>query len=254
MSQQTTCPHCGKQLAVPRELLGKKVACPRCSNRFRFSEEGEHGLSSVVEVTPPDPNLYPPGVGPTAQNGAAVGKRDSQKNSGQSKSWKTKETNTPQTARFIERDANATNVTLGADGQLPELALASEDSQPESVSDSESSHPWLMMVVLCVSVLLSVLILIVDEPPQFGTGDRAEDRHAELVEIMESCEGSDPAVREIRWLLAHAVQAYNRGDSREEKQYYRQILNVLNREDAPKYGGFSGRDKELKELLGELMR
>lgn len=234
--------------------MGKRVACPRCSNRFRFSEDGAHKLSSVVEVTPPDPNLYPPGAAPTSQSGSAVVERGSPKPSGQSKSWKTKKAQTPQTARFIERDANATNVTLGADGQLPELALASEEHQPESVSDSESSYPWLMMVVLCVSVLVSVLILVVDDPSQLGAGGGAEDRHAELVEILESCEGADPAVHEIRRLLAHALQAYNRGDSREEKKYYRQILNVLNREDAPKYGGFSGRDKELKELLGELMR
>ncbi|MFO7902383.1 MAG: hypothetical protein R6U98_06975, partial [Pirellulaceae bacterium] len=60
--------------------------------------------------------------------------------------------------------------------------------------------------------------------------------------------------REIRWLLGRALQAYNRGKSEEEKKYYREILNVLNREDAPKYGGFTGRDRQIKELLGELLR
>ncbi|MFO7908344.1 MAG: hypothetical protein ACQESR_04000 [Planctomycetota bacterium] len=254
MSQRITCPQCGKQLTVPPELLGKKLACPRCSNRFRFSEGDGHELSSVVEVAPPDPNLYPPGAAPTARSGSGIGEPGAQKPAPGSKPWKTKTKKSPQTARFIERDANATNVTLGADGQLPELALASEESQPESVTDSESSRSWLMIVVLCLSVLLSALILVIDNPSRFGAGDRSEDHHAELVGILESCDGGEPAVREIRWLLGRALQAYNRGKSEEEKKYYREILNVLNREDAPKYGGFTGRDRQIKELLGELLR
>ncbi|MFW6169154.1 MAG: hypothetical protein ACODAD_01605 [Planctomycetota bacterium] len=254
MSQQIACPHCGKQLTVPRELVGKKLACPRCSNRFRFSEADGQGLSSVVEVAPSDPNLYPPGAAPTGQSGAAVGEPGTNKPSPGAKPWKTKARKTPQTARFIERDANATNVTLGADGQLPELALASEESQPQSVTDSDSSYPWLMIVVLCLSVLLSVLILVIDNPSQFGTGYQAEDRHAKLVGILESCDGDEPAVRETRRLLGRALQAYNRGNSAEEKKYYRDILNVLNRENAPKYGGFTGRDKQIKTLVSELLR
>ena len=255
MSRQITCPNCGKQLNVPEELLGKKVACPRCSNQFRFTENGDSELSSVVVVTPPDPNLYPPGAVPPAHSSSASPRPRFKQRLKDGKASRPPKGSEVQTARFIERDPNATNVTLGADGKLPELALASEEKHGNVAAESDSSSPWMMIGVLCVSVLLSVLILLMDEPPGFGIGADRETPHAHLEEIFTSLDdAADGPVGEMRYLLGHALRAYNRGDRDQEERCYRQLLDLLNREDAPRYGGFSGRDGELKELLGELLR
>lgn len=254
MSRQITCPNCGKQLNVPEELLGKKVACPRCSNQFRFTQEGGSDLSSVVVVTPPDPNLYPPGAMPDAKDTSPSRESRFKEPRKHAKPTKPGKRSRPQTARFIERDANATNVTLGADGKLPELALASEEKQTTPTGEAESSSPWVIIAVLSASVLLSAFILLVDDPSQLGIGGGKENPHRQLQQVFESLDGDEQPVREMRHLLGRALRAYNRGDTDQEKKYYRQILDVLNREDAPKYGGFSGRDGELKELLTELLR
>ncbi len=247
MLRRIGCPHCGKQLNVPAELVGKKVACPRCSNQFRPAAGDGVEVSSHLVVAPQNPDLYPPGAVPTVQ--PASSSSDSQIEEPPKSAPQTR----LQTARFIERDANATNVKLGADGQLPDLALATQERRVEAGSESDSSHPWVLISVLCISVLLSVLILVIDEPLPGHTSDKAEARQ-KLEAIFASWDRTDAAAREIRDLLARALQAYNRGDSAQEKEYYRQILNLLNREDAPKYGGYTGNDKMLEETLSELLR
>lgn len=282
MLRRIECPHCGKQLNIPLELAGKKLACPRCSNQFRFEperferEQGEDP-SIQLDVVPPNPDLYPPGTAPPAQTTspqapsskpalsksappqpAASEAAQSQPEPPRSdatiekppKAAKTVETST---ARFIKRDANATQVKLGADGQLPDLALATQEKRVEGGDDSKTSNPWVLISVLCISVLMSVLILVIDEPMP-GTAEGKGAARQKLQSIFASWDRNDAPAHEIRDLLARASQAYNRGDYEQEEEYYRQILDLLNREDAPKYGGFSGDDNTLKETISEMLR
>ena len=157
------------------------------------------------------------------------------------------------TARFIQRDANATQVKLGADGQLPDLALATQEKRIDSGSESKASNPWVLISVLCISVLMSVLILVIDEPLPGNAPGKGAARQ-KLQSIFTAWDRNDAPAREIRDLLARTSQAYNRGDYEKEEKYYRQILDLLNREDAPKYGGFSGDDNTLKETISEMLR
>ncbi len=273
MSQRIGCPHCGKQLNVPPELSGKKVACPRCSRQFRFEFENDNEPSTIVVVPLPNPDLFPPDSGPTYRSAPAAGtptprKRAFRKTSspnapsagpspagaGDTNAPPTHDPDRdPTTARFIEREANATNVKLGADGRLPNLALATQEKRADVGSESKGTNPWLMIVVLGISILMSVLILVIDEPVP-GSAPGKSEAHQKLETVFASWERTDAPAREVRDLLALALQAYNRGDAKREKEYYRKILDRLNAEDAPRYGGYSGNDIKLKEAIGELLR
>ncbi len=278
MSRRIGCPHCGKQLNVPPELAGKKVACPRCTKQFRFEFENGDDPSSIVIVPIPNPDLFPPDSGPTYRPATSPGKMaagqktfrqtapatgSSSTGSSSTGSSSTESdvgappTHDPerdtQTARFIEREASATNVKLGADGRLPDLALATQEKRVDVGNASKSSNPWLLVAVLGISVLMSVLVLVIDEP-QPGRTPGKSAAHQELSTIFAAWERTDAPAGEVRDLLAHALQAYNRGDSKREKECYRQILDLLNAEDAPRYGGYSGNDIKLKEAIGELLR
>jgi hypothetical protein len=247
MTRRIGCPQCGKQLHVRPELVGRKVACPRCSAQLRIETEGENEFASVVAVPPPDPNLYPPGTTPPvaaaqqSTDDASVAKARKRQSTG------------AQTARFIERDANATRVKLGADGQLPDLALNTHEKREDTAAESTSSRSWVLIMVLCLSMLMSVLILVIEEPTASNTAGKTQARQR-LESIFQSWDQTNESAREIRDLLARALRAYNRGDYDQEKQFYRETMDLLNREDAPKYGGYTGDDGRLKAVLSELLQ
>lgn len=271
MTRRIGCPHCGKQLTVTSEFAGKKVACPRCANQFRVTFNGGDVPSSVVEVAPRNPDLFPPNAPSGARPTSSASKAHSESTpaaaapgSTQPAKAKPRFKEPPQqqsdadlqTARFIEPDVNATKVKLGEDGQLPDLALSDQEKQRVAAKESPSSNPLVLIAVLSASVVMSILILLIDEPSATTANDKAEARaRVEAIYLsFDSWERQGPPARQLRDLLGHALQAYNRGDLEQEKDYYRQVLDLLNREDAPRYGGFSGNDKEVEDLVSELLR
>jgi hypothetical protein len=214
---------------------------------LRLEPEGEDEFASVVAVPPPNPNLYPPGSTPPAASPqqapdvANVAKAQERQSTGS------------QTARFIERDANATRVKLGADGQLPDLTLSTHEKGDDTTGEPSSSRSWVLIAVLCLSMVMSVLILVIEEPTASNTADKAQARK-QLEAIFQSWDTTNESALEIRKLLARALRAYNRGDYEQEKQFYRETMDLLNREDAPKYGGYTGDDGRLKAVLSELLQ
>jgi hypothetical protein len=291
MSLQIGCPQCGKILTASPQLAGRKVACPRCGNRFRI---GGQDAAELGRPLPGNQDYYPPGAGPPiagpagtgppiavpagtglaaerlaadglaadglAADGLAGTGRDGAKLTGPdlSASSPAERAAPPAVAahyaaRFIERDPNATEVKLGSDGQLPDLALNAETKHEEAAEKSTSASPLVLIGVLCVSVLTSVGILIVNEPTG-GVGQGKAEARKTLQATFDSWDDDNPPNRAVRDLLAQVIQAYNRGDLQEELGYCRQLMDFLNREDAPKYGGFTGNDGPLKEALSELLR
>ena len=260
MSLQIGCPKCGKQLNASPSLVGKVVACPRCENRFRIGEV-ETG-AETKESRSTNPHYYPPGEGPQASGAATdtdtaeaepdvATKPDTEPVPEEPTRPKPAESH--HTARFIKRDPNATQVQLGEDGQLPDLALSEQKKREGAGEGTKSASPLLLIGVLVMSVVMSVLILVIDEPVA-GTSENQMTARQTIENIYETWEPDEPADREILDLLALAIQAYNRGDLKQERAYYRQVLNLLNREDAPRYGGYSGDDETIKEALGRLLR
>lgn len=66
------CPRCAKELSAPDELLGKTVACPRCSERFPVEENGFDEDHSDSKYYPPGTNAFPPGYGPPPADGRST--------------------------------------------------------------------------------------------------------------------------------------------------------------------------------------
>lgn len=291
-SLRIDCPKCGKQLSVPAELAGEVVACPCCSNQFRIRKAAPTKPVNPSGPSPPNPNYYPPGAVPAPPPGKSPPPRTGHgKRSGTSsrpsgtpppgKASTTRRSKPPatapaakqpaagsapakrserpeasarrHTARFIERDANATQVQLGADGQLPDLALSTEQDRKAESEQSQSTNPLVLVAVLGVSVILSVFMLVVDQSSPQSTPAKTVARRT-LQQVFDSWDREKPPNREIRDLLARAFQAYNCGDVSQEKKFYRQVMDILNREDAPKYEGYTGSDSRLKEALNELLR
>ncbi len=268
-------------------MVGRKVACPQCARPFRCAEDASEEPSSSVEVAPPNPDLFPPGASPprpadpaprtpparakrpafparpgrSAAGPSEQGPSDTEPPATEG-SRKAPPVSEPphqkgaaQTARFIQRDVNETKVTLGEDGQLPDLALKVQEKRDDADAQSSSSNSWVLIAVLCFSVLMSVAILLIDEPGAVGRSDKAE-AHQQLEQIFSSWDRTKggPVAAEMHDLLARALQAHNRGDNEQELELYRRLMDLLNREDAPRYGGFSGEDERLQELLSDLLR
>ncbi len=290
-SLRIACPKCGKQLSVPAELAGEIVACPCCSNQFRIRKAIPKKGEAPPGSPPLNPNYYPPGAlstSPADKSAPPRSRRDKRSTApaplpgpppadkaGPARSGKPPTPAPKQpvesatdpaksgeklplrtgrhTARFIERDANATQVQLGADGQLPDLALSTEQERKDESDQSQSTHPLVLVAVLGISVIMSVLLLVVDQSSPQMTPKKIVARRT-LEQIFDSWDRAKPPNREIRDLLARAFQAYNCGDAEQEKKSYRQVMDILNREDAPKYEGYTGSDSRLKEALNELLR
>jgi len=62
------CPRCAKELSAPDELLGKTVACPRCSERFPVDINGDESHDEFSGAYPPGVNAFPPGYEPPRTN------------------------------------------------------------------------------------------------------------------------------------------------------------------------------------------
>ena len=78
----------------------------------------------------------------------------------------------------------------------------------------------MLITVLCFSVIMSVAILLIDEPNQAQSIDKV-DAHEQLEQIYTSWDASaEPEAAQMRELLARALQAHNRGDNVEEREMF----------------------------------
>lgn len=148
--------------------------------------------------------------------------------------------------------------TLAADGSLPTLHLQESQTQDQS-SRQRSANPLLLFVVLCSSMIVS-LVLVFMEPDSGDGGDSATSNAARRVLIDEYIPSLNPETppADYQILLREAQRARNSGDLKREKELYRRVLLLLyaHRDRAPYEGltGSAARDRKLEEQLRILLR
>jgi hypothetical protein len=227
MPVKVSCPKCGKELSVPQQLHGKRVACPSCNAGFRISTSPE---SQRTTPPPVASRVMPPPVDRPVQ-----------------------------TAKFVAGEAAETRVQLGADGRLPELVVPERNTEREQEQTGpRESKPLLLIGVLCFSITLSIIMLVF-EPSQHNSRsfDKAEARRV----IAAYYTGVGPDLKPFQKKLREALQAYHREDFDTERRLYRQVLNMLHDESNPDVDGLTGwrvadgppNDLHLEQQLAKLM-
>ena len=298
MPVNVVCPFCSKELSSPDDLVGKQVACPRCNKQFAIAQQGNGSGQSAQPQSPTAPayirSQFAPGQQPaappvqtslppvasvnshgaTGTAGEAVppqsspSQPDSPPNARPAAKRPIESTGrTVKVAKFVADGAVQSRLELGQDGQLPQLIANAGKQDKELDDESEKDNSaWLLVGVMCFSVLMSVIMLFVPtDSTKVSSDEKAEARE----KIKEFYIGDGADIKPYQQLLRGALQAYNRGDENLELRVYRRVLHMLRSEEAKKRGltrkkwmsGSSWRDRESapndrewEELLSVLLR
>ncbi|MGO9107970.1 MAG: hypothetical protein ACLP9L_01945 [Thermoguttaceae bacterium] len=135
-------------------------------------------------------------------------------------------------ARLVSADTAQSTLKLAADGQLPYLQLQEGDKKDKGQGKSRSIPPVVMILAWIVSVVLTVAIVMVTSDD--GGSNVTTPAKAKALEKIEDPQFfGDPARGNLlpyQRLLRQARQARARSDSKAERQYYKQVLDLLHTE------------------------
>lgn len=232
---------------IPERKSGEHT--PRPTPRPTPKPAGSESVDPFADDEDEDESL------PTVQDrgGRGRGKKRRRKRGDRSD----KPTEKRQVARFVTDQSGDTVVTLGEDGQLPELKLregatARERRAEAKPANKEGTSP-VLYVILAVSMLSSVGMLLFDFTPGQTSRRQQALARGELREFMGSgADEPEPYQEHLR----DALLARQRNDLRAERREYSEVLDLLNAEDNDDLYGLTGnpeRDERLRELIGILL-
>ncbi|HPP53310.1 MAG TPA: hypothetical protein PK777_10195 [Thermoguttaceae bacterium] len=159
-------------------------------------------------------------------------------------------------ARFIATQAAPSTMPLGSDGKLPELRLKETDADQPAAQESRSMNPFLLLAAVCLSLGLSVVLILMDVAPK---NTSLEQEKREVRQKIEAEYTGNPEGKELeryQIYLREALIAYAQGDYRKERQYYQRVLDMLRAERLDPARGLTGspkRDRELEKCLITLL-
>ncbi|MCS7305859.1 MAG: hypothetical protein NZ602_12235 [Thermoguttaceae bacterium] len=159
-------------------------------------------------------------------------------------------------ARFIATQAAQSTMPLGADGKLPELRLKEtpEDQAPDQ--QSRSFNPFLLLVVVCLSLGLSVVLIFLDVSPGNPSLEQKRQKAREIIDAEYTASPENKEPERYQQYLREALIAHFHGDYRKERQYYQKVLDMLRAERLDPARGLTGspaRDRRLEEQLTILL-
>ncbi len=159
-------------------------------------------------------------------------------------------------ARFIATQAAQSTIPLGADGKLPDLRLKESQEDQAVQEQTRSLNPFVLLVVVCLSVGLSVVLIFVDVSPRNLSLEQKKQKAREIIdaEYTASPEGKEPERYQL--YLREALIAHSHGDYRKERQYYQRVLDMLRAERLDPARGLTGspaRDRRLEEQITILL-
>jgi hypothetical protein len=155
-------------------------------------------------------------------------------------------------ARFIPGGSSASGASLVSEGKLPELKLQ-EGKARRSSTEAEATNPLVMIGVLCLSLVLSTALILVDFEPASSTVARKAQARKQLTQFYAKSEGAPaPYQRHLR----DAQRAHARGDTATERAMYRRVLQLLRADGRSRFSSLTStpsQDRELEELLAILL-
>jgi hypothetical protein len=159
-------------------------------------------------------------------------------------------------ARFIATQAAQSSMPLGADGKLPELRLKETPEDQAAAEQTKSYNPLVLVVAVCLSLGLSVVLILMDVSPGNPSLQQKKQRAREIIDAEYTGSPEGKELERYQLYLREALIAYHQGDYRKERQYYQKVLDMLRAERIdPKRGltGSPARDKRLEEQITILL-
>lgn len=156
-------------------------------------------------------------------------------------------------ARFITDKPGEALVTLGEDGNLPELNLVEGAERAASRQEKKESNPLVIYGLVAMSLIVSVVLVLVDSE---GGGSSTSDKTRARAEIREFYGADEGNLLPWQRTLREARLAASRGDRGAERRAYRRVLDQLNSEDISRFTGLTGspeQDDKLRRLIGTLL-
>jgi hypothetical protein len=160
-------------------------------------------------------------------------------------------------ARFITSEAVQSTIQPSADGKLPELRLTGGEEAEGSKAKGAGVSPLLLLGALCLSVALSVVLVMVDINPQDSSSFRKKQAARMVIdaEYSSNIDDKQPLER-YQVYLRQALQAHAQGDRAAERDLYRKVLEMLRAERGVHDKGLTGspaRDRWLEEQISVLL-
>ena len=193
-----------------------------------------------VPATPaqaPPPGGPRPGTAPTTPRPSAVHKK---------------------VARFITTEATQSTIHPSPDGKLPELRLHQSEESGSSKEKGGSFNPLLLLGALCLSVALSVVLVMVDVDSEDASTLQKKQAARAYVDAnyFSSDAGPNMPLEPYQICLRQAQQAHSRGDRATERKLYRKVLEMLRAERGVRQKGLTGshdRDNKLEQKISILL-
>ena len=154
-------------------------------------------------------------------------------------------------ARLVSAEAAQSSLKLAADGQLPHLQLQEDDKNAKGQGKSRSIPPLVMIGAWILSVVLTVAIVVIANPDS-SSNVTTQDKETAMADIEKQFFG-DPVRGELlpyQRLLREARQARARSDFKAERQYYKQVLDLLHTETWGSSAAPAPRDRLEKGITG----
>lgn len=290
MPLKFTCPRCKKTLALPHTVAGSYVKCGHCDGRVWVPEtlgrDGERPAGAGASPSQPDAEApdapaahrshgavdIPPPAAPTAAPGAQASTSQSSPGPAPSASppapWTAagRAIARPSSgglagrkARFVTAATVDSRLQSAADGKLPGLRLQQDEPTEKGKETPEGSsvHPLVLFCALCLSMLVSITMVVVDfdGPQTEHSRARAQARWTIEREFFSHLDRNERLV-DYQLLLREAHRAYARGDRQAEREAYRQVLRLLWAERG-RFEGLTGSpasDHKLEELITVILQ
>jgi len=156
-------------------------------------------------------------------------------------------------ARFVAPRSDEAAIRPGADGKLPELRLHEGlDREEQAQTDSPTVHPLLLAVVICLSVVVSITLVLYDtSSPSVNSQQKNHARRIIEEQYFSNLDQNAP-LEPYQILLREAQLAHVRGDYQAERELYGRVLDMLRAERLPGTRGLTGsrsRDRELEDQI-----
>ncbi len=150
-------------------------------------------------------------------------------------------------ARLVSADASDSTLKIAADGQLPNLQLQDIDEKDKGQGKARSIPPLVLIGVWAMSVVLTVAIFMA---PGGSSESEMTQSKADAMRKIENeyfGDASRAVLLPYQRLLRAARQARAREDYQAERQYYKQVLDLLRTES---HGESSSRSRVEKGVTG----
>lgn len=138
---------------------------------------------------------------------------------------------------------------LGADGQLPQLALREGEQREKKTEEKQGMNP-LILIAFLVSVGFSVVILLLPQESESESRAKADARNALEQDYIKGIIDPTATNKSYQSYLREALQAHRIGDYQTELNRYRRVMNLLHSEGIREKTGLTGKLKESYDEKG----